>query len=146
MKPVSTRDKPQNHGPAPKGASEGRRIAREKRTISAMVAIYCRHHHATSAVPCEACRTLLAYARRRLEVCPFQEAKPACNHCQVHCYSPTMRERVKEVMRYAGPRMVLRHPVLSVYHLLDARRPAPVLGTKGSRVRPRKERDRDDSA
>jgi len=110
-----------------------RRIRREQRTIAAMLAIYCRDHH--RPVPtglCAECGALLAYARRRLEGCPFQEAKPACNRCEVHCYSLTMRERVSLVMRYAGPRMLLRHPLLSLFHLLDTWRGVPRLGGRGS--------------
>lgn len=110
--------------PAPMPAILGR-IDREKKTISAMMRIYCAHHHESAKVLCADCLQLLDYAHRRLDVCPFQDAKPACNHCQVHCYSATMRERVKSVMRYAGRRMVWRHPVLSLFHLLDKRIEAP---------------------
>jgi predicted amidophosphoribosyltransferase len=113
----------------------GRRVSREKRTIEAMMRIYCRHHHGGEGGLCGDCSVLLDYARRRLDTCPFQEAKPACNHCQVHCYSATMRERVRSVMRYAGPRMLLRHPLLSLYHLLDKRRQAPGF----EKIRPRRE-------
>lgn len=96
-----------------------------------MVALYCRDHHGPAhADPCPDCSSLLAYATRRLDVCPFQEAKPACNRCTVHCYSAAMRERVAAVMRYAGPRMLLRHPVLSFVHLLDSWRQVPTLGRK----------------
>lgn len=107
--------------------TKGPRIAREKQTILAMARIYCRDHHGMTGELCSECTALLDYAKRRLDTCPFQEEKPACNHCQVHCYSTKMRERVKDVMRYAGPRMLLRHPVLSLYHLLDKRRPLPSL-------------------
>jgi hypothetical protein len=31
---------------------------------------------------------------------------------------------MREVMRYAGPRMLWRHPLLAVAHLIDGRRPA----------------------
>ncbi len=94
-----------------------------------MLAIYCRDHHGPlSTGLCIECGALLAYAHRRLDVCPFQEAKPACNSCEVHCYSVPMRDRVKAVMRYAGPRMLLRHPVLSLFHLLDTWRRVPKLG------------------
>ncbi len=106
------------------------RLLREYKTIAAMSRIYCRDHHAQPRGLCEECAGLLDYARRRLEVCPFQEHKPACNFCQVHCYSRLMRERVKAVMRYAGPRMLLRHPLLSLWHLLDKRRPVPSLGKR----------------
>jgi hypothetical protein len=105
----------------------GPRVRREQATIRAMMQIFCEGHHATGAGLCGDCEALLTYALNRLKICPFQEEKPACNHCEVHCYSAVQRERVKAVMRYAGPRMLLRHPVLSIRHLLDTRRPAPRL-------------------
>ena len=43
----------------------------------------------------------------------FGDDKPTCANCKVHCYSEAMRERVRDVMRYAGPRMLWRHPVLA---------------------------------
>jgi len=46
--------------------------------------------------------------------CPFGPDKPTCAKCPIHCYKPQVRERVREVMRFAGPRMLLRHPVLAV--------------------------------
>ena len=108
------------------------RIRREQQTIGVMLAIYCRDHHRPQVGHlCPECENLLDYARRRLEVCPFHEDKPACNRCQVHCYSTTMRERITRVMRYAGPRMLLRHPVLSLLHLLNGRRRPVSLGGKG---------------
>ena len=107
--------------------SSSRRLERERRTIAAMLAIYCRDHHGHTDGLCDDCAELLRYARRRLEVCPFQEQKPVCNRCQVHCYSPAMRERVCEVMRYAGPRLVWSAPILSLWHLIDSRRVAPEL-------------------
>jgi hypothetical protein len=106
------------------------RIARERKTIVAMVALYCRAHHAPAEGLCEECRELLDYASRRLDTCPFHAGKPACNKCAVHCYTRAMRARVVAVMRYAGPRMLWRHPWLAVRHLLDALRPAPPLPSK----------------
>lgn len=96
-----------------------------------MMAIYCHDHHHPEGGLCDACRQLMDYADRRLDTCPFQETKPACNHCKVHCYSRDMRERVQNVMRYAGPKMLLRHPLLSVYHLLDKLRKVPELTKTG---------------
>lgn len=113
----------------PKGPlmSAGRRIIREKKTIAAMMAIYCRDHHATAGGLCADCAGLLDYAQRRLDTCLFQEEKPACNLCEVHCYAPLQRERVRVIMRDAGPRMPWPHPILSLGHLLDKWRPAPKL-------------------
>ena len=95
-----------------------------------MLRIYCRDHHAQIAGLCPDCEGLLDYAGKRLRVCPFHEDKPVCNKCAVHCYAPALRERVREVMRYAGPRMLYRHPWLAVLHLLDTLRPAPELPRK----------------
>ncbi|EXJ15868.1 nitrous oxide-stimulated promoter family protein [Imhoffiella purpurea] len=105
----------------------GPRIRRERRTMAAMMRIYCRDQHGGDEPLCEECAALLDYAHRRLGSCPFQELKPACSHCEVHCYSAARRERVKAVMRYAGPRMLWRHPWLSLWHLHDKRRRVPRL-------------------
>ena len=110
------------------------RRAREKRTVETMVIMYCRRHH-DGAPPCPECTALLDYANRRLERCLFGDAKPTCANCVVHCYRADMRERMREVMRWAGPRMLLRHPVLGIRHLLDGRRPSPMLPSR-SRTTP----------
>ena len=101
------------------------RMRREEKTIAAMVGLYCRDHHDTKAELCAECNTLLAYARKRLEHCPYQERKSTCAKCPIHCYKPEMREKVQTVMRYAGPRMLLRHPLLAVFHLIDGWKKAP---------------------
>jgi len=105
------------------------RLARELKTIRAMVRIFCRDHHgvAASGALCVECAALLNYATRRLDRCVFGDDKPTCANCKVHCYSAAMRERVRDVMRYAGPRMVWRHPLLAAVHLREGRRPAPDL-------------------
>ena len=103
-----------------------RRLQREAHTVAAMIRHYCRDHHHTPDRLCADCAELLAYARRRLTRCPFQERKTTCGKCPVHCYAPAMRERIREVMRYAGPRMLFSHPLLALMHLLDGlRKPGP---------------------
>ncbi len=102
-----------------------KRIEREKTTAAAMIAIYCRAHHAPEKDLCSSCSELRDYAFLRLRCCVFGEEKPTCADCPVHCYGAAMRERICEVMRYAGPRMLLFHPWLALRHLLDGFRPAP---------------------
>ena len=102
------------------------RRARELKTLGTMMRMYCRHHHGGREF-CVECGALWEYASRRLERCIFGDAKPTCSNCTVHCYRDDMRERVRVMMRWAGPRMMFRHPVLAVLHLLDGRRPAPLL-------------------
>ncbi|WP_248340558.1 nitrous oxide-stimulated promoter family protein [Anaeromyxobacter paludicola] len=108
------------------------RLSRELRTIEKMFELWCAAHHAPGAGgPCGACRELLDYAAARLGNCPYGDEKPACAKCPIHCYKPETREKVREVMRWAGPRMLTRHPWLAVRHLLDGRREAPERKKKG---------------
>jgi len=110
------------------------RRARELKTIEAMVRLYCRGHHHPGRDPlCPDCAALFDYATRRLERCVFGDAKPTCANCTVHCYSAQMREQIRVVMQWAGPRMMLRHPILSIVHVLYGRRPAPLLPAKPAR-------------
>lgn len=107
------------------------REQRERQTIQAMFRIYCRDRHGSADQKlCPACQELENYALARLARCPFQENKPACAKCSVHCYKPDMRQQVRQVMRHAGPKMLLHHPILALRHLLDERRPAPEVGHK----------------
>ncbi len=101
------------------------RRAREQKTLEAMMRLYCSHHHGGEPL-CADCAALAEYARRRLQRCVFGDAKPTCANCLVHCYRADMRERVREMMRWAGPRMLFRHPVLSILHMVDGRRPTPL--------------------
>ncbi len=110
------------------GTAAAVRRARELETITAMITMYCRAHHgASDAALCDDCGALHDYARRRLERCVFGDAKPTCAKCTVHCYKAAMRERVRQVMRWAGPRMLWRHPVLALWHEIAGRRPAASL-------------------
>lgn len=106
------------------------RRARELKTIEAMARMYCRGHGHGGEPLCAGCAALLEYATRRLERCVFGDAKPTCANCLVHCYSADMREQVRVMMKWAGPRMLLRHPILGILHKLDGFRPAPMLPAK----------------
>ena len=91
-------------------------------TLRAMIGLFCRDHHDTEAL-CTDCSELLDYAAGRLANCRYGAEKPKCRVCPVHCYSPAMRSRISEVMRYAGPRMLLHHPVMGLRHLLNRNKP-----------------------
>ena len=100
-------------------------MIRERKTVEAMVRLYCDEQHGGRGELCHECDDLVAYALERLERCPFQEGKTTCAKCPVHCYRPELREHIRIVMRYAGPRMLCRHPVLAVLHLWDRSRKRP---------------------
>jgi len=99
-------------------ATEHPRMKRERITIEKMIRLYCRAHHQTDDL-CQDCQNLLAYAWLRLQHCPFQENKTTCGNCAIHCYKRTMRDKVRTVMGWAGPRMIRYHPILAIGHLID---------------------------
>ena len=112
------------------GARPDRRSAREQHTIAIMVGMYCRDRHVHCREPgpeglCADCAELLEYARSRLATCRYGAGKPTCANCATHCYALTRRDQVRTVMRYAGPRMMLEHPLLAVAHLAAGRRKTP---------------------
>jgi hypothetical protein len=123
--------------PPPPSAAAARRAARlatprlkrELKTMAVMLGVYCRDHHDSAAGGaaglCAECAELFDYARKRLAACPFGADKPTCANCQIHCYGPRQREATRVVMRYAGPRMLLGHPLLAIAHVVDGKRPAP---------------------
>ena len=92
------------------------RIAQEKHIVTQMIRLYCRHKEGNREL-CPTCKELLAYAHARLDRCPFGEEKKTCRLCPIHCYKRDMRERMRQVMRYAGPRMLWVHPVAALRHV-----------------------------
>lgn len=96
------------------------RIEKEKRTVSLMIRIYCRRNCGTRTGLCKECSELEKYAHARLDGCRYGNGKGSCRRCPVHCYRPDMRDRIKAVMRFSGPRMLLYEPVEALRHLCDS--------------------------
>lgn len=113
-------------------------LAKELKTIVAMTHIYCRDHHKQDGEPtpsgatslCSDCKEFIRFAQFRLAKCPYGQIKPTCKHCPIHCYKKDMKALARTIMIYSGPRMLLKHPLLAIRHLLHDRRPVPELPTK----------------
>lgn len=95
---------------------------REKKMVSEMIALYCRKNHGTRGTLCPECAALNLYARQRSDKCPFMETKTFCSNCKVHCYKPEMREKIRAVMRFSGPRMIFHHPVAAIRHVIETKK------------------------
>lgn len=96
---------------------------KEKRIVSLMIRLYCRKKHGGRKAGeelCEECRELEDYATLRVDKCPFMETKTFCSNCRVHCYRPEMREQIRQVMRFAGPWMILYYPVMALRHVISS--------------------------
>lgn len=91
-------------------------------TVALMIRLYCRGKHGTKTGLCPECQSLCDYAMQRSDRCPFMETKTFCSNCRVHCYRKDMREKIREVMRYSGPRMIFHHPVMALRHVIESKK------------------------
>lgn len=91
----------------------------EKETVSLMIDLYCRKKHRSGKELCPECAKLKTYALERCDKCPFMETKTFCSNCKVHCYKPEMREKIRQVMAFSGPRMIFYHPVMALRHVTE---------------------------
>jgi hypothetical protein len=111
-------------------------LQKDLRTLATFIRIYCTHKHkdqpkapvalnthdveAIAGRPillCADCRKLLGHAFVKRSRCPM-DPKPACKHCPSHCYHPAYRQRIRQVMKYSGRRLVLTGRLDYLYHLL----------------------------
>lgn len=100
--------------------------AEDKRNLEAVVVteliqLYCHDKHKgrskNAKNMCSECQALDTYAQSRIRQCPFMTSKTFCSNCKVHCYDLEEREAIRQVMRYAGPRLLLKRPILVIHHM-----------------------------
>lgn len=95
--------------------------AEEKTVVSKMIHLYCKKVHHTKEGLCPQCEALERYTHTRSDHCPFMENKTFCANCRVHCYRPDMREQIRTVMRFSGPRMLFVEPKMTIRHVITTR-------------------------
>ena len=94
------------------------KYASETKTVNLMIALYCHKKHKTKKGElCPECEELKEYCAYRLSLCPWGDKKPFCSNCTIHCYNQEHRQRIRDVMRFSGPRMLFHHPVLAIKHV-----------------------------
>lgn len=99
------------------------RMEREQKTVRQMLCLFCREkHQAKKGELCRDCQEVYDYALLRLKNCPFQEGKTTCGNCKIHCYKAKMREKIREIMSFSGPKMIFHHPVSAIGHIFDGLR------------------------
>ena len=86
------------------------RIEDRKRATEFMIRMYCRKKHGYHGL-CQDCRGLLDYACSRIDDCPNNRSGVRCSGCPIHCFRPDMRDAMRDVMGFCGPRMLL-HPIM----------------------------------
>jgi len=91
------------------------RINREKRIINLMISNFCLDVHESNEL-CGDCNELKDYAEKRLLSCPFIKNKPVCSNCNIHCYNKHHQDKMKQVMRIVGPKMIYTHTMDTLWY------------------------------
>lgn len=91
---------------------------REQEIVEKMIEIYCRKKHKKESL-CEECSNLLEYTRQRSNNCPLIEVKTFCASCKIHCYKKDMKDKIKEVMKFSGKRLIFYYPKDVLLHIID---------------------------
>ncbi len=105
---------------------------KEIEVVTLMIEKYCHGVHKTrKGELCKECLELLEYVKYRRSLCPWKENKPFCSNCKIHCYKKDMQTKIREVMRYSGPRMLLDHPLIAISHVLETKREKKKVKKKG---------------
>ncbi len=92
----------------------------EQAVLEEIIRCYCHGHHhrrAAGEALCADCRELASYAAARVRACPRMASKSFCSICPVHCYTPERHAQIQRVMRYGGPRLLFRHPIMTLRHI-----------------------------
>ena len=95
------------------------RTARDRKVLEAMGRIFCKAHHSGEKDPCalcSLCHEIVEVTLVRTASCPYGH-EGNCQDCAIHCQRGEAQERIREIMRYAAPRMVLRHPLMTMEYL-----------------------------
>lgn len=89
----------------------------EQKNIEFMIKLYCKKNHKVNF--CADCEELFEYCKLKMEKCPRKKVKTFCASCPIHCYQNDYREKIKQVMRFSGPRMLIYNPKMAFLHIKD---------------------------
>lgn len=97
-------------------------IRRQKKhdIVVQMVDIYCsgNKHKLDENGKCADCDLLLRYSKSRTDRCPYINETLFCSNCPTPCYRPDMKERMRDLMKYAGPRLFFKRPFTVIWHMI----------------------------
>lgn len=85
----------------------------EKNVIRLMIHLYYKKHPSVDISE----NRITQYCHDKIDKCPMMKSKTFCSECKVHCYNDVMREHIRMIMRFSGPRMIFYHPILAMKHL-----------------------------
>ena len=95
------------------------RTARDRKVLEAMSRMFCKAHHIDekdSCGLCPSCRETVEATLVRTATCPYGH-EGNCQDCDTHCQRGEAQECIREIMRYAAPRMALCHPLMTAEYL-----------------------------
>lgn len=94
-------------------------LEKDRATLEAMGRIFCKAHHPgpkDASGLCVSCRGTVDVSLAHTESCPHGHVGN-CQDCATHCQRGENRERIREIMRFAAPRMAFCHPLMAIDYL-----------------------------
>ncbi len=109
-------------------------LERDLKTLATFIRVYCHGKHDRQSLVvmrgfdlrkihgkplelCPECTKLLQHALVKRTHCP-RDPKPQCKHCPTHCYAKNYRQQIREVMKYAGMKLMFSGRIHYLFHLL----------------------------
>jgi hypothetical protein len=89
----------------------------QEKLVKEMILLYCNKNHNTKNELCESCSELFGYVQKRLKYCPYGDKKPVCFNCKIHCYRKEYKDRIKDVMKFSGPKIMFHNPIAGIKYL-----------------------------
>jgi hypothetical protein len=105
-----------------------RRQKKDIRLLGRFTEVWCEGHDHQNREPfmlpneagtlmlCHSCLEFMDYAVKKRLRCPIEAEKPSCKHCRIHCYANPQRQLVRQIMAYAGKKLILQGRIDYLWH------------------------------
>lgn len=94
------------------------KIDNKKDILNHMIRIYCKKHHNTDETLCNDCSDLLEYSENVLNQCEIDDELDS-EKFKYYYDDIEKMEKLKEIMKYSGFRIMLYHPIISIRHIFS---------------------------
>ena len=95
---------------------------REKRTVALMIRLYCRKKHGTKKIFVPNAKHFRSMRCSAVINAPLWKPRPFALTAVCIVTSRKCVKKIREVMRFSGPRMILHHPVMAVRHVIESKK------------------------
>jgi len=99
-------------------------VGKDSKVLEQFIQIYCENKHIEAIKSeksgvhlCHECHETLEYSKVRRKLCPL-DPKPPCKNCEIHCYRPDQRQKIRDIMRHSGMHLIKRGRLDMLLHYI----------------------------